>query len=64
MKINLRLLGALATLVLLTMASDAPAQVSQRCVTPQLWCMLPYPAPIGSSCFCATPYGPIYGFVQ
>jgi hypothetical protein len=34
-----------------------------RCVTDYGVCFLPYPAPIGMSCFCRTVYGPVPGIV-
>jgi hypothetical protein len=39
-------------------------QFGFRCQTPQFWCGLPQPGPIGISCYCNSPYGPINGFVQ
>jgi hypothetical protein len=38
-------------------------QVSNRCLTPYFWCYLPGFAPIGASCWCASPNGPIAGRV-
>ncbi len=40
------------------------AQVSSVCVTYYGSCTLLYPLPIGSACFCPTPYGPVQGQVQ
>jgi hypothetical protein len=49
----------------LVTASVAEAQyVSNRCYTNMGVCMLPYAAPAGSSCYCATPYGPAPGVVR
>lgn len=38
--------------------------VSNRCFTPAFWCVLPFAAPIGASCYCGTPYGPVNGVVR
>jgi hypothetical protein len=38
--------------------------VSNVCYTPVTYCFLPQYAPIGSPCWCATPYGPSYGYVR
>ncbi len=58
-------LAVVAMAGLLAVGSSASAQFgqqySQRCVTPQFWCMMQYPLPVGSNCFCPTPYGPVYG---
>jgi hypothetical protein len=35
-----------------------------RCQTPQFWCGLPQPGPVGTPCYCNSPYGPIAGAVQ
>jgi len=40
------------------------SNMSQRCFTPQFWCMMPAPAPVGSSCYCQSPYGAVYGIVR
>lgn len=54
------------------MLSDAamsdPVQLAQfvfgqRCQTGQGWCFMAGPAPVGSQCFCPTPFGPVGGFV-
>ena len=42
----------------------AQAQGSNRCVTPVVICVLPVLAPVGSACWCATPYGPVGGVVR
>jgi len=62
---RLRLVTAALVLVLGTLPPlpAAAQQVGQRCFTPTFWCVLPAPAIIGSNCFCATPYGPVYGRV-
>ena len=36
--------------------------VSNRCVTPQGVCFMPRYAPIGSPCWCQTPYGSAQGY--
>jgi hypothetical protein len=35
----------------------------QRCQTGQGWCFMAAPAPLGSACFCPTPFGAVPGFV-
>jgi hypothetical protein len=35
----------------------------QRCQTAQGWCFMAAPAPVGTQCFCPTPFGPAGGFV-
>jgi hypothetical protein len=35
----------------------------QRCQAAQVWCFMSAPAPVGSGCFCPTPFGPAPGFV-
>lgn len=42
----------------------AQVPVSNRCFTPYFWCYLPGYAPIGSSCWCPSPNGPVGGVVQ
>ena len=50
-------------------AAEAPrlqlAQIifGQRCQTAQGWCFMAAPAPVGTQCFCPTPFGPAGGFV-
>ena len=39
-------------------------QYSNVCVTPVVSCYLPGPAPSGTPCWCATPYGPVNGRVR
>jgi hypothetical protein len=39
-------------------------RMSNRCQTPQFWCWLPAYAPVGTSCYCGTPSGPVRGFVN
>jgi len=31
------------------------------CFTPYVWCYLPGAVPVGTRCFCNTPYGVAYG---
>ncbi|HZR59073.1 MAG TPA: hypothetical protein VFA74_19555 [Terriglobales bacterium] len=38
-------------------------QVSNRCLTPYFWCFLPGYAPVGTACWCASPNGPVAGYV-
>jgi len=38
--------------------------LSNACYTPVGWCFLPHYAPVGSACWCATPYGPVGGIVR
>jgi hypothetical protein len=40
------------------------AQLSNVCITPVTYCFLRQPAPIGSPCWCPTPYGPSAGSVR
>ena len=47
-----------------TVRPTVPQQVSNVCVTPVVSCYLPGPAPIGTPCWCATPYGPVNGRVR
>jgi hypothetical protein len=57
---KLMMIGALVLV-----ASPAAAQpVSNRCVTPQFWCTLPGFGPVGSPCYCNTPYGPVPGIIR
>jgi hypothetical protein len=35
----------------------------QRCQTGQGWCFMSVPAPLGTQCFCPSPFGPVAGFV-
>ncbi len=41
--------------------SSYQQQVSNICRTPQMWCRLYQYGPIGYTCWCNTPYGPIQG---
>ena len=45
-------------------AVAAAGQTSNKCVTPKSHCYLQAPAPIGTPCWCATPYGPAAGQVR
>ena len=45
-------------------AVAALGRTSNRCVTPKSYCYLEAPAPIGTPCWCATPYGPAAGQVR
>jgi hypothetical protein len=58
-------LVAAATLSMLASGADSGAQVpmGNRCFTPQFWCWLPSYGPVGASCYCGTPYGPVWGKV-
>lgn len=31
------------------------------CFTPYMWCPLPGAVPVGTRCYCNTPYGPVFG---
>ena len=42
----------------------AQQQVSNKCVTPSVSCVLPESAPINTPCWCATPNGPVAGFIK
>jgi hypothetical protein len=35
----------------------------QRCQTPQIWCVMVQPAPVGTQCFCPSPLGLLPGVV-
>jgi hypothetical protein len=68
MRSKTMVLAILVNSILAVQAADAPKwQLAQffggRCLTPQLWCIMAVPAPVGSSCFCTTPYGPVPGVV-
>jgi hypothetical protein len=49
-------------------ANRKPVQLAQYvsnvCYTPVGWCYLPQYAPIGTPCWCASPYGPVGGYVR
>lgn len=61
-----RLLSLMAIAAVLLVASPAAAwqQMGNHCVTPQFWCQLPGYGPIGSPCYCNTPYGPVPGIIR
>jgi len=42
---------------------QTPGQLGQRCVSTGGQCSLPQPFPIGSPCYCPTPFGPAGGRV-
>jgi hypothetical protein len=42
----------------------AQAPPSNRCVTPTFYCYLQQYVPVGTACWCATPYGPVAGVVR
>ena len=37
---------------------------SNRCMTPNFYCFLSQYVPVGTPCWCATPYGPVGGVVR
>ena len=43
--------------------AQAPSR-SNRCVTPTFSCFLAQAVPVGTPCWCATPYGPVGGVVR
>lgn len=43
---------------------ETAQMVSNRCVTPYFWCLLPQFVPVGTTCWCATPNGPVVGVVR
>jgi len=47
----------------LVVPEAASAQYSNRCFTNMGWCWLPGAAPLGSPCYCGSPYGPQPGRV-
>ena len=49
---------------LVVMSPAAAQQMSNRCVTPQFWCQLSNFGPVGSPCYCNTPYGPVPGILR
>jgi len=55
--------------VVAAQAAEPPRQqfaqfiFGQRCQTPQAVCFLGAPAPVGTRCFCPTPFGPAPGVV-
>ena len=40
------------------------AQWAYQCITPYGWCQLYQPLPYGSSCYCPSAYGPVWGIAQ
>jgi hypothetical protein len=38
--------------------------LSNICYTPVNWCYMPQYAPIGTPCWCPTPYGPAGGYIR
>jgi hypothetical protein len=45
--------------------SARPAQrMSNRCMTPVVACVMGASGPVGTPCWCATPFGPASGLVQ
>ena len=38
--------------------------MSNRCVTPVVYCYLAQYAPVGTACWCATPNGPVGGTIR
>jgi hypothetical protein len=46
-----------------TQVAQAPPR-SNRCVTQVVACILPAYFPVGTQCWCATPYGPAGGYVK
>lgn len=44
-------------------AEPAAQQMSNRCLTPYFWCILPQYGPVGAPCWCASPNGPVGGRV-
>ena len=45
-------------------ASGQQTRVSNRCMTPVIACYMGVSGPVGTPCWCATPYGPATGQVQ
>jgi len=54
----------MGTIFLLTPHPVFAQQMSNRCVTPQFWCQLSNFGPVGSPCYCNTPYGPVPGILR
>jgi hypothetical protein len=64
-----RTIVAIATAVLLTLSMVAaggaqdvpPHDPGTICFAPTFWCWAETPAPVGTRCFCPSPYGPVEG---
>jgi len=69
MRVKSVIVAAIINAALAAQAAEAPrlqlAQFifGQRCQTPQAVCFLGAPAPVGTRCFCPTPFGPAPGVV-
>lgn len=63
---RLRTTMVAVTVALLAPSTDTSAQVpvSNRCFTPYFWCFIPHVVPVGTPCYCASPYGPVQGIVR
>lgn len=44
--------------------ANAQSPVANQCLTPYFWCYMPGYAPVGASCWCASPNGPVGGVVR
>ena len=66
MKTRATCLAVAGAIILAGLARDTYAQgpLSNRCFTPQFWCYMQQVAPVGTRCFCGTPYGPVQGIVR
>ncbi len=60
---SIRLVTVVAVLAMSGDALAQPIPMGNRCFTQTFWCWLPSYGPVGYSCFCGTPYGPVPGFV-
>ena len=58
--------AAVAALAIIGISASARAQVPPHypgsvCFTPNFWCWISPPQAPNTSCFCASPYGPVSG---
>lgn len=61
-KHSIKLLAIAGLLVAVQPAQAQPT--SNKCYTPQFWCLLPGYGPVGAPCYCNTPYGPVPGIIR
>lgn len=69
MRVQSVIFAAIVNTVVAAQLTDLPrwqmAQFffGQRCQTAQVWCFMAAPAPVGTRCFCPTPFGAAPGVV-
>ena len=56
--------AALALAMTVSASGGGQVPMSNRCFTPSFWCWLPVVAPVGTGCYCGTPFGPVGGLVR